>query len=291
VVALLSTPRISASYALARLLSENGGAAARQVRSRTLQDALPVVCSWHDMNDNLGDARAVAVSNILATRGVDVNHATRQMPTALFEACLSGHTDVMRRLLAHPDINVNKGDVRDNGATPPLFIACMQGRLEAARLLLQHHDIRVNVGCAHIGTPLCIACINRHADVVRLLLAHPDTQVNMGRRMGAPLDWACENGYTDLVRLLLAHPDILDNKAALDGHTPISRARHRNYPDIVQLLQEHRMANRMASSANAVNAANAANAVKAAAANAAVRWGRWMRTWTCVSGCGYGEVE
>ena len=48
------------------------------------------------------------VVRLLAIAGIQVNRAEQRGVTPLFMACQKGFLDVVRRLLKHPDIDVNR---------------------------------------------------------------------------------------------------------------------------------------------------------------------------------------
>jgi hypothetical protein len=60
--------------------------------------------------------------------------------TALMFASQQGHVEVVRLLLAHPDVEVNKGPA--DGATA-LIVASQRGHVEVVRLLLARQDVEV----------------------------------------------------------------------------------------------------------------------------------------------------
>ncbi len=71
---------------------------------------------------------------LLARQGVDVNMTEMNGGTALIAASQQGHVEVVRLLLAHQDVEVNK-TLLQNGATA-LIAASQQGHVEVVRLLL-----------------------------------------------------------------------------------------------------------------------------------------------------------
>ncbi len=79
---------------------------------------------------NAGHHRAV---KMLLEAGADPNARGHDGDTAFFWAAASGHTHIMRTLLAAEDIDTDSGDVQ--GRTP-LFAAACNGRLSAIKLLL-----------------------------------------------------------------------------------------------------------------------------------------------------------
>ena len=158
--------------------------------------------------------------------------------TPLFMACQKGHTEVVRLLLAHDGIAVNRA--RLVGGTTSLYVACLKGHTEVVRLLLAHDRIDVNKALTSDGaTPLLIACQISHTEVVRLLLAHDgiDTNAATTDDGATPLIIACQEGHTEVVRLLLAQEGIAVNQPMMNGGgTPLYNACDKDHSTVVALL-------------------------------------------------------
>lgn len=92
----------------------------------------------------------------------------------LLQAVYDKELDIIKSLLAHPDILVNETD----GELTALMWASGQDYPEAIELLLTHPDILVNKKNNEEVTPLVKACHLGHSEVVKLLLTHPDILVN-----------------------------------------------------------------------------------------------------------------
>ena len=87
----------------------------------------------------------------------------------LFQATVTGCAEVVERLLARDDIDVNKARTED-GSTP-LFMASQKGHTEVVERLLARDDIDVNKAMTDDGsTPLCVAVAHGHRKVVKRLL-------------------------------------------------------------------------------------------------------------------------
>ena len=132
------------------------------------------------------------VKRLLAHDGIDVNKATMGRGTALFIASQKGHTEIVTRLLAHPGIDVNKARTSAKGHT------------EIVKRLMTHPDIDVNKALTRGGeTALIVASAKGHTEIVERLLVHPDidaiTKANCGR---TALDVA---GVAEVVSMLKAH--------------------------------------------------------------------------------------
>src|SRR3990167_7146427 len=142
-----------------------------------------------------GDSAGVEAA---ITAGADINDTDVYKPTALMEAAIGGHTDVVRLLLgrgAYIDANVN-------------------------------------------GRVVLIEAIQKgHIDIVRLLLDR-SANVNEVNFIGiTALMRAVDSGHTDTVRLLLDKGANIDH-VSLIGDTALSLARLEGHTEIVKILQE-----------------------------------------------------
>ncbi len=96
--------------------------------------------------------------------------ATALGSSALILASHNGHLEVVRLLLAHQDVDVNKTRKAD-GATA-LIIASHDGRVELVRLLLAHPDVEANRTSTDGRSALCFASQSGHGAIVSVLVAH-----------------------------------------------------------------------------------------------------------------------
>lgn len=75
-------------------------------------------------------------------------------------ACIYGHTEVVRLLLADPTINPGHQD------SLSLQYACERGHIEIVKLLLQSG--KVNKAANNDG-PFRVALVNKHINIVKIL--------------------------------------------------------------------------------------------------------------------------
>jgi ankyrin repeat protein len=158
--------------------------------------------------------------------------------TALMNACLEGHLEIVRELLGR-GANVNAAN--RIGFTS-LMAACQQGDLEVVRELLAH-GANVNASMTTDGwtsindgmTSLMWACVTRHLEIVRELLKQ-GANVNAALTYDGwtSLIWACAIGNLEIVKVLCqsgADPNIVNK----DGNKAINLTRN---PDIKSILIE-----------------------------------------------------
>jgi ankyrin repeat protein len=193
------------------------------------------------------------MSNIRAT-GTDINSPVdRRGWTRLHRAIGDGDQDEVRRLLALPDIDVNK--VNNKNETP-LLLAYIEDKPKIIKLLLDHPNIDINydgilagairdqdLGVVemllnhpkkvNIDNALLAAVEKRNEDLVRRLLARDDINVNLG----APLAHAIAYNAKNIAKMLLAHPDIDPNLGVPLFHA--TTYHDSTNQDIIKLLLDH----------------------------------------------------
>ncbi|XXQ32366.1 Ankyrin repeat domain-containing protein [Plasmodiophora brassicae] len=138
------------------------------------------------------------------------NDDTALLGNALIEASCCGRFDVVRRLLAHPLVDVRASWF---GPSPPFWNAdshpsalrgaALGGHCQCVDLLLQHPNADPT---AFDNEAIRFACENGHAGIVELLLAIPDVRdtVNPNHL----LSLACRGSHSDVIRVLLDQVDI-----------------------------------------------------------------------------------
>jgi len=98
-------------------------------------------------------------------------------------------------------VNVNITD--DMGKTS-LMKAASEGQVEVVKLLLTHPNMDVNKQDLNYQTALMMASVNGHTEVVQLLLEYNDIDLNIRNSDGVPAIVAtAERGYFDIVKLFL----------------------------------------------------------------------------------------
>lgn len=121
-------------------------------------------------------------------------------PCSLSFASFLGLERVIAQLLENPDIDVN--DVDETLKTPLLY-ATRHGNLEVVRVLLATPEVDLNTSHAN-WTPLCWAAGNVSLLAVQQLLRAADINVNRSNNHGqTPLSESALMGHQDIVRELL----------------------------------------------------------------------------------------
>jgi len=165
------------------------------------------------------------VKLLLSISSIDPNAAGEYGDTPLVVACeKKSNLNIIKLLLAHPNIDVNKRVIY-GGVYTPLYTACDQGNLAIVRLLMSQPGIDVNMNCGEddgdVDVALHAACSQGFSKIVTALLAHPSIDVNVQDTYGrTPFYMACNDNHTKVVELLLARDDVDVNLANKYGKTP-----------------------------------------------------------------------
>ena len=105
----------------------------------------------------------------------DVNIRDSQCNTPLHYASHKGHIDIVRMLLAQPDVDMNAENLRKE---TPLHLAAKEGRYQVVKELSLETSGRLRAAeeDKYDRTALQLAVENRHKDIQKLLLERPDVQ-------------------------------------------------------------------------------------------------------------------
>jgi ankyrin repeat protein len=174
--------------------------------------ALPVFTTSGDTRsfDILGPLHILALYKLpvalidIETMGNPNAITPKHRQTPLIIASLSGHEDLVEKLIALAEVQVNSLDAWGRSA---LIWAVSEGHETIVQLLLVHSAIQVNRWDDFKVWPLMYAAQGGHEGIVKLLLTHRHIQVNQAREDGlSPLMEAARNGRQGIVKILLEHP-------------------------------------------------------------------------------------
>ena len=125
------------------------------------------------------------------------------MEEKLYQACLDGKVEEVRKLLQNRQININWQNQYESFRTP-FWIACCNGQNKIVKLLLNDKRIDINKADNNGVTPFLISCWNGKAEVMKYMLeSKREIDINKedhGRQTG--LDWAKQNEKTEIVNLI-----------------------------------------------------------------------------------------
>ncbi len=146
-----------------------------------------------------------AVECALRHAAINPNQAHKHTDsTPLYIASYYGHEGVVKALLSHSKIQVNRGKAE----MTPLFAAVQEGREGVVELLLRSKGVAVNQADARGVTPLLQACEPGHEYIYSLLLKAPSIEVTHGMCSR----YASNKGHHPIVGMLLEHEDLQDQK-------------------------------------------------------------------------------
>jgi ankyrin repeat protein len=173
----------------------------------------------------------------------EVNIISKRGRTALFEAIINNHVEVVNVLLTRREreieINASIGGQGQRPTRTALLLAVELGRRNIALRLLQQHGINVDQKDSGGYTALSIAAITGQTEMVQDLLGTGKIEVDHVDEYGrSALYFAAERGYTDIVRDLLqkhANPDLPDS----DGNTALMQAVDQEHIDLVETMLGH----------------------------------------------------
>ena len=162
----------------------------------------------------------------------------------LYDATAGGRVSEVSSLLRnHPEIDVNWTNP-DNYQWTPLHAASRYGHVEVVKLLLAHPDINVNLKSRGGQTPLSLGCKYGQVSVVEVLLKDRHVNVTLNDKEGCtPLWWASCIGNHGVIEWLVASGrdlgDISNKKGNWNGkeYAALDIARERNKTEVVSLLE------------------------------------------------------
>jgi len=163
----------------------------------------------------------------------------------LWRAADEGEVDKVGKLLRKQDLHVNWRD--DEWENTALFRACLQGHTAAAEVLLGDTRTEENMPNRLGESPFFVACECGHLDLVKLMVENEAVDINQADMDGAtPLWIAANEGHLDVIKILLASGRKVNVRAkTLGGPTSWSnktaeeRAKQVLHPEIAQLLRDY----------------------------------------------------
>lgn len=125
------------------------------------------------------------------------------MTKEFYLAALENRVELVAKLLRdHPNLNVNYKP--EGSKVTALHAASEEGHVEIVKLLLAHPDIDVNKLGFNRYTALSLAVQSGHENVVRALLKDPRVQTFLPDDDGhTPLWWASLLGYFEVVKWMI----------------------------------------------------------------------------------------
>jgi ankyrin repeat protein len=174
------------------------------------------------------------VKKLMATGNIDVDKADNDGTTPFWTACENGHLELVKKLMATGNIDVDKAD---NDGTTPFWIACQNGHSEVVKELIATEKVDVDRSDNAGITPFWIACQIGHLEVVKELMATGKVDIDKADSDGTTPFWiACQNGHLEVVKELMATGKVNVDKADNDGTTPFWIACQNGHLEVVKEL-------------------------------------------------------
>ncbi|KAK2771068.1 hypothetical protein FQN53_005225 [Emmonsiellopsis sp. PD_33] len=166
---------------------------------------------------------------------VDMRSPTESELTALGMAVIHKRTDVIKALLAYPDIDPNMPSIIQGRDHVPIHLAALLGYAEGVKLLSAHPAVTVGI-CDNTGnTALGKAAAKGHARIVEMLLGLPEVDAAITNGDGnTALMMAAVEGMEECVRVLMRHRYTYCRNN--DSVTPLMGAARKGHMNVVKLL-------------------------------------------------------
>ena len=165
---------------------------------------------------------------------LDAVHSKERNRTALMIAASRGGKFIVRSLLEHPDIDVDK---QNSDGFTALCLAVDSGSRDCVRELVDS-ECDVNITNKSGYSALCLAVMNGDCDMVNLLLRRDADPYLRDKAHGTILQRAVDSGRINVVELLLNdgyfEAENLDN----NGHDLLVSACRHGYCEIVTFLKQ-----------------------------------------------------
>ncbi|XP_059218769.1 ankyrin repeat and sterile alpha motif domain-containing protein 1B isoform X3 [Stomoxys calcitrans] len=159
-------------------------------------------------------------------RSPSINGQDMNGYTPLHHACLNGHVEIVRLLLANDAMT----DVPDIRGSTPLYLASWAGHQEIVKMLLMHNmrPANPNAQTSENETALHCAAQHGHNAAVAILLAYGADPTIRNNSFQTALDLASQFGRLQVVQILIrTHPELIEPFRVYDemqayenGHSP-----------------------------------------------------------------------
>ncbi|XP_035773671.1 transient receptor potential channel pyrexia-like [Anopheles albimanus] len=158
-----------------------------------------------------------------------------QLTTLLLLAVWYGKQDLLRKVLAHEDVEI---DATDSAGRTALHLACYVGSYGMAELLLQHGSNPQQWDHGRLATPLHCAASCGSLECVTLLVGQRNVDINAGIEQHSALHYAVMRNSKRCVEYLLQH-GANPNTPQVYTQTPLHVAAALGYADCMALLLAH----------------------------------------------------
>jgi len=171
------------------------------------------------------------VCALLIKHCIDVNCAAKNGATAIFDAIHQGHISVVEVLSKHhADVNIYEKDEDGMFGITPLYIAVDHGDIEMVRVLVSHPKIDIDKGTDLVDcSPLASAAREGHASIVSILLSSGADVLRPNDFGVDPFTFAVANGEYEILKML--YENLLEAKGRRKANEHLTRALPEDYYD------------------------------------------------------------
>lgn len=175
------------------------------------------------------------IDKLLAHPNIDVNNRDGDGCTAIFHAVRLSKPTTIIQLMETCD----KADPNLTGTNgfSPLVLAVMSGDSDCVRSLLSFDRTDINHRDSNGNTPLIAAAGIKNAEILKLLLQQKKLNINARGKLGnTALMTAAMRGALEIVQLLANYPGVNINLRNDDDNTPLHEAVRFKHTKVVQFL-------------------------------------------------------
>jgi ankyrin repeat protein len=174
------------------------------------------------------------VKFFLASDTIQINEKDVSGNNALHIATTYGHTNIVKLLLTHSDINIHEKRTLENLLA--FHIAVCKGYLEIVKLLLTYDETQLDQEAEGFKALHAAAC-NGQAHCIEYLLTYPNVDVNAQTHEGCTaLYIATQAGHIDAIKALLKQPNVNVNAQDIYGCTALHIATRKGNIDAIKAL-------------------------------------------------------
>ena len=186
-----------------------------------------------------------AVNVLLRSNEINVNIEDDNKDTALHEAALNGHHEIVELMVERmkfEDPDTMNIDPLNSESQSPLHLACREGHVEVVKSILKHvgaYDKRVALTKTRdneLNTALHLACESGDEEIVRILIANGADLHAKKLEDVCPIHIAARYGFTPISEVLISAAEEIVNSEEADNRTPLHYAAAHNQVKMIEFL-------------------------------------------------------
>jgi ankyrin repeat protein len=157
------------------------------------------------------------------------------MEKELYDACCDNNITLVKDILKNnPSLNINWKNVNDGDCTA-LGAACFSGQTDIVKVLMADPDIDINHTDKFGWSPFMSACSHGNSLIVRMVLGNKAfTTINHKNYFGwTPLSKAAWKGHLEVIKWMIASGRKIDLGRERTNGDAIKKARDENETEVV----------------------------------------------------------